>query len=235
MNDATTGILSFKSRSSSLAVASIVVWLAAAASAGPLGIWSAIGGTAVALGLAVLLFGRPASTALLKPSPRLILLGAVAGGLMAVTTYVLYPLLAQIVPFIVIDTAELYAAFRAPSLVVASLALVPVILGEELVWRGVVQASLVQRLGVAILDERKGHRLCRQLFPDLQVGWTVDLFSNSKVQAHLGNEQLAVALYQALRDARMSVPQSHLPWLIGLIGADRASECSSLPKWQAAI
>lgn len=96
-------------------------------------------------------------------------------------------------------------------------------------------ALALQLRGVAILDERKGHRLCRQLFPDLQVGWTVDLFSNSKVQAHLGNEQLAVALYQALRDARMSVPQSHLPWLIGLIGADRASECSSLPKWQAAI
>ena len=147
MNDATTGILSFKSRSTSLAVASIVVWLAAAASAGPLGIWSAIGGTAIALGVAVLLFGRPASTALLKPSPRLILLGAVAGGLMAVATYLLYPLLARIVPFIVIDTTQLYAAFRAPSLVVASLALIPVILGEELVWRGVVQASLVQRLG----------------------------------------------------------------------------------------
>lgn len=36
-----------------------------------------------------------------------------------------------------------------PSLVVASVALVPVIVGEELVWRGVVQASLVQRLGAS--------------------------------------------------------------------------------------
>jgi membrane protease YdiL (CAAX protease family) len=147
VNDAATGLLSRKSRSASLALASVVVWLAAAASTGPLGIWSAIGGTAVALGLAVLLFDRPASTALLRPSPRLVLLGAAAGGVMAAATYLLYPQLARVLPFIATDTTQLYAAFRAPSPVVASVALVPVIVGEELVWRGVVQASLVQRLG----------------------------------------------------------------------------------------
>ena len=147
MNDAETGLLSVKSRSASLALASVGLWLAAAASTGPLGIWVTIGGTAAALGLAVLLFDRPAATALLKPSPRLVLLGAAAGGVMAVATYLLYPLLARIFPFIATDTTQLYAAFRAPSLVVASVALVPVIVGEDLVWRGVVQASLVQRLG----------------------------------------------------------------------------------------
>ncbi len=66
---------------------------------------------------------------------------------MVVATYLLYPALARVVPRIATDTAQLYAAFRAPSLVVASVALVPVIVGEELVWRGVVQASLVERLG----------------------------------------------------------------------------------------
>ena len=107
-------------RSASLALACVVVWLAAAASAGPLGIWPAIGGAAVALGVAVLLFDRPAATALLRPSPRLVLLGAAAGGLMAAATYLLYPVLARLVPFIATDTARLYAAFRAPSPVVAS-------------------------------------------------------------------------------------------------------------------
>jgi hypothetical protein len=53
------------------------------------------------------------------------------------------------VPIVAIDTAQLYAAFRAPPPVVASVALVPVIVGEELVWRGAVQASLVQRLGAS--------------------------------------------------------------------------------------
>ncbi len=99
------------------------------------------------LGLAVLLLDRRASTELLRPSPRLVLLGATAGGLMAAATHLLYPPLARLLPFVATDAAQLYAAFRAPSLLVASLALLPVILGEELVWRGVVQGSLVRRLG----------------------------------------------------------------------------------------
>lgn len=147
MSGDVTGVVTSRSRSTSLAIAAIVVWLAAAASAGPIGIWRAIGGAAIVLGIAVLLYDRPASTALLRPGPKLILLGATAGGLMAAATYLLYPLLAGVLPFITTDAARLYAAFRAPSLLVASVALVPVIVGEELVWRGVVQASLVQRFG----------------------------------------------------------------------------------------
>lgn len=147
MTDDATGVSSPKSRSTTLAIVSVVVWLAAAASSGLLGIWGAVGGAAVALGLAVLLFDRPASKALLRPSARLVLLGAAVGGLMAAATHLVYPLLARVLPFIAADTARLYGAFRAPSLVVASVALVPVIVGEELVWRGVVQASLVRRLG----------------------------------------------------------------------------------------
>lgn len=147
MNGEATSIPSSRTRRTSLAFASVMVWLAAAATAGAFGIWRAIGGAAVALGVAVLLLDRPASTALLRPSPRLILLGATAGGLMVATTYLLYPALAGVVPLVAIDTAHLYAAFRAPSVVVAAVALVPVIVGEELVWRGAVQASLVERVG----------------------------------------------------------------------------------------
>jgi uncharacterized protein len=147
MNDDGTRTLSPGWRSTSLAFVSIVAWLVAAASSGPLGIWRAMGGTAVALGLAVLLLDRPTWTALLRPSPRFLLLGAATGGLMAVATYLVYPLLARILPYVATDLTALYAAFREPSLIVASLALFPVVLGEELVWRGVVQAALVQRLG----------------------------------------------------------------------------------------
>jgi membrane protease YdiL (CAAX protease family) len=147
MNGPVTSAVPAKSRSTTLAFASVAAWLAAAAITGPLGIWPAIGGAAVALGAAVLLFDRPAATALLHPSPRLVVLGATAGGLMAAATYLLYPVLARLVPLIATDTAQLYAAFRAPSPVVASTALVPVVVGEELVWRGVVQASLVRCLG----------------------------------------------------------------------------------------
>jgi uncharacterized protein YbjT (DUF2867 family)/membrane protease YdiL (CAAX protease family) len=130
-----------------LALACVVAWAAASASAGSLGIWLAIGGAAVALGAAVWRLDRAAAGRLLRPSPRWILLGAAAGGVMAAATYLLHPVLARVVPFVAGDTARLYSAFRAPPLVVASVALVPVVLGEELVWRGVVQAALVRRAG----------------------------------------------------------------------------------------
>jgi membrane protease YdiL (CAAX protease family) len=149
MNGDVTSALGANSRSATFASVLALVWLAAAALTGPLGIWPAMGGAAVALGVAVLLFDRPAPTALLLPSPRLILIGAAAGGLMAAATYLVYPMLARLLPVIATDAARLYAAFRAPSPVIASVALVPVIVGEELVWRGVVQASLVRRLGAA--------------------------------------------------------------------------------------
>jgi membrane protease YdiL (CAAX protease family) len=136
-------------RTARLAVVSIVVWLAAAASTGPLGLWTAIGGAAVSLGVAVLLLDRPAAALLLQPSARRVLLGAVVGAAMAAATYLLYPLMIRVAPFIATDTAALYAAFRAPSYIVASVALVPIIVGEELVWRGVVQTALVPRAGTS--------------------------------------------------------------------------------------
>ena len=147
MNGDVTSVLSARSRSATIAFTCIAAWLGAAASTGPLGIWPAIGGIAVALGVVVVWFDRRRAAMLLQPSQRLVLFGFGAGGLMAAATYALYPLLARIVPFIATDTAHLYAAFRAPSLSIAAVALVPVILGEELVWRGVVQTAIVERLG----------------------------------------------------------------------------------------
>ena len=146
MNGAVSESSTTKIGTTSLALACPLVWALAAASTGSHGIWLAIGGTAVALGVAVLVFDRPAASRLLQPSPRLVLLGAAAGGVMAAATYLLYPVLARLAPFIATDTARLYAAFRPSSLLIASVALGPVVLGEELVWRGVVQAALVRRL-----------------------------------------------------------------------------------------
>jgi uncharacterized protein len=145
MNGAAPRALAAKSRGTVLAFTSSLTWLAAAAIAGPLSVWPIIGGIAVVLGVAVLLFDHPATTALLKPRSSLVLLGATAGAMMVFATFFLYPLLARSFPFIATDTAQLYTAFRMLSPVVAALALVPVIVGEELVWRGVVQASLVRR------------------------------------------------------------------------------------------
>jgi len=125
----------------------MVVWLVAAASARLLGIWLAIGGAAVGLGGAVFVLDHAAARRSLAPSVRLALVGAGAGCLMVAATHLLYPPLARHLPLIATDTARLYASFRALPPVIASLALLPVIIGEELVWRGVVQTELVRRLG----------------------------------------------------------------------------------------
>ena len=131
----------------SLALACVVVWLVASVSTGALGIWLALGGASVSLGVAIFVLDRAAALRLLRPSARLVLVGAAAGWSMAAATYLLYPVFARLLPFIPADMASLYASFRAPPPVIAALALLPVILGEELVWRGVVQTALVRRLG----------------------------------------------------------------------------------------
>jgi len=131
----------------SLALACVVVWLVASASAGALGIWLALGGASIALGIAVFVLDRAAALRLLRPSARLVLVGAAAGWSMAAATYLLFPVFARALPFIRTDMASLYASFREPPRVIAALALLPVILGEELVWRGVVQTALARRLG----------------------------------------------------------------------------------------
>lgn len=141
-----TDISGQESRTAWLAVACGVIWFVAAASTGSSNIWQTIGGAAVVLGVAVLLLDQGLRT-LLRPNLGGLLTGLATGGMMTIATYVLYPVVASRLPSIPSETALLYAAFRAPSRLLASLALGPVILGEELVWRGIVQSALVRRLG----------------------------------------------------------------------------------------
>jgi membrane protease YdiL (CAAX protease family) len=141
-----TDISGQESRTAWLAVACGVIWFVAAASTGSSNIWQAIGGAAVVLGVAVLLLDQGLRT-LLRPNLGGLLTGLATGGMMTIATYVLYPVVASRLPSIPSETALLYAAFRAPSRLLASLALGPVILGEGLVWRGIVQSALVRRLG----------------------------------------------------------------------------------------
>jgi membrane protease YdiL (CAAX protease family) len=122
-------------------------WAAAAAGARLLGIWTAIGATAIALGIAVLVLDGAAAWKILGPRPWLVLLGAGVGATMAAATYLLYPLFSGVAPFVARDTALLYSAFHAPSPAAVLLAFLPVIFAEELVWRGVVQDALARRFG----------------------------------------------------------------------------------------
>jgi membrane protease YdiL (CAAX protease family) len=125
----------------------VVVWLIGSASAARIGIWLGVGGAALALGILVCALDPPSTRKLLRPTPKLLLLGIAVGGAMSAVTYAAYPLLIRLAPFVQRDAIHLYAAFRAPSLTLALVALPAIVLGEELVWRGVVQTAFVRRFG----------------------------------------------------------------------------------------
>lgn len=81
----------------------------------------------------------------------------------------------------------------------------------------------------ALIDERKAWRICAQRYAALRVTTTVDLLIDPATEATLGTEGVADAIFHALRDARMRVPPACLERVVGIIGADRAELCSSLP------
>jgi predicted nucleic acid-binding protein len=85
------------------------------------------------------------------------------------------------------------------------------------------------RTGIAVIDERKATRMCREGFPGLKVLSTVDLLSRPEIEAELGRVAVGDAIYKALRDGRMSVPPHHVDWVVELVGRERANRCPSLP------
>jgi predicted nucleic acid-binding protein len=83
---------------------------------------------------------------------------------------------------------------------------------------------------VPLIDERKANRICANRFADLVTGSTVDLLAQDGVQAALGRDRLASAVFKALYFGRMRVLPHHLDWVVNLIGPDRAKQCESLPR-----
>ena len=90
-------------------------------------------------------------------------------------------------------------------------------------------ACAMERVAVALVDERKAIRICAERFPNLAVGCTVDVLAQHHVQAALG-PGLADAVFNALDRGRMRVPENYGRWVVNLIGKERAAECRSLPR-----
>lgn len=84
--------------------------------------------------------------------------------------------------------------------------------------------------GIALIDEKKANRICGERFPALRLASTVDIFMHPDVQNELGKDALADTVFNALCQGRMRVLPQHVEWVIGLIGADRARMCTSLPR-----
>lgn len=84
--------------------------------------------------------------------------------------------------------------------------------------------------GVAVIDEKKARRICREMFPSLRLLSTVDLLLNDLVAIALGGIGQAESIHAALVVARMRVPEDKLSLVLSVIGEERALECVSLPK-----
>lgn len=83
---------------------------------------------------------------------------------------------------------------------------------------------------IAFIDERKAIRICREKFPGLLLGCTVDLVCHPDVEAAIRRSTLAQAVLNALRNARMRVLPQHVQWVVELIGQDEAAQCTSLSR-----
>jgi len=91
-------------------------------------------------------------------------------------------------------------------------------------------AYAAQAGAIAIIDERKATRIARQTMTSVALITTVDLLAHAAVEEAMGGARLADAVHRALTQARMRVFEHNMPWIIALIGEDRAASCISLPR-----
>ena len=91
-------------------------------------------------------------------------------------------------------------------------------------------ASAIENRGIALIDERKAPRICRDRFPKLRAATSMDLLMHGQVWKALGCRGLADAVVNALLFGRMRVPGEYHESVVDLIGLDRASACHSLPR-----
>lgn len=123
----------------------MVVWAAGAAFGAARGLWLGLGSTAIIVGAIVLALEWRQLQPMLRLRPAHVALGIGAGVAMVLATRTLYVPVSNWLPFVNSDTAKLYAALGTRPPALYGLLIVPIALGEELVWRGVVQGALQRR------------------------------------------------------------------------------------------
>ena len=79
----------------------------------------------------------------------------------------------------------------------------------------------------ALMDERKGMKVCQQAGIDCFT--SVDVFRRA-LKGGLSQAAVAEAVYRALQDANMGVRPEDQRWVVDLIGRQRAKSCRSLPE-----
>lgn len=84
--------------------------------------------------------------------------------------------------------------------------------------------------GVAMIDERKAHRICAERYPSLIVMPSVKFLFDPSVAETLGVARQIQATKNALDLARMRVPQDYISELQALIGLNEMGRYPSLPR-----
>lgn len=109
--------------------------------------WIPIALAALLVSAAIVSAGWRDIRELFRPAPSTMLIGLVGAAIMLAATYGLFPLVAGRVPALALETRNLYATFLTGRRTVAILLFaVPVIVAEELMWRGAFQEWIAQRL-----------------------------------------------------------------------------------------
>lgn len=127
-------------------VMAVLVWALGAASTHWVGVWGGIGGAAVSLGIWGFLLDDRVIADLRRPSRKLIGIGVVAGAIMLIGTYVGYRAAMSGLPMLHGATGELYRFFASLPRDLVPFVVPVIILSEEVVWRGRVQALFIERM-----------------------------------------------------------------------------------------
>ena len=89
-------------------------------------------------------------------------------------------------------------------------------------------AYAVEIGGIAVIDDKKAEKICQEKFPQISVVTTFDLLTQRAVKKALGENQHKEAIYNALRIARMRIPNKRQEHVVELIGENLATHCPSL-------
>lgn len=85
----------------------------------------------------------------------------------------------------------------------------------------------------SVIDERKGRKVAEKELNGKVVATSLDVIFYPNVQKKYEVEKLAEAVYLALRVGNMSIQAAKLEFVIDLIGKERASHCTCLPRYKS--
>ena len=133
-----------------VALGAVSLWLVGAALGAVYGLWLALGSTAILVGALVLALQHRSLVTCFRFRIIDLVVGVCGGFVMVLASRALFTPVSNAYPFVKVDAATLYAALEGKSSILYAMLIVPIALGEEIVWRGAVQGAVMRRFsGIA--------------------------------------------------------------------------------------